>query len=265
MKLFATYRIGLLAAACGGFLLCLFGPGVQKANADAWDKKTVLTVNQPIQVEETYLEPGTYVFKLLNSSSDRHIVQIFNQDQNRVINTILAVPNYRLQPTADSRFTFYETPPGTAPAMHAWFYPGDDYGQEFRYPKQLRQLATAWTPQRLPFVEREPLTPAAPAPSATPVSPAQDPEETPAAPAETPKPQPPAPVEREPEMIARATPPDPAPAEPEPQSPAPAAGAAPAPQSQELPKTGTPFPLIGTAGLGSLALLALVRLVRSNV
>ena len=96
-----------------------------RARADEWDKLTKLTVNQPIQVQDKVLEPGQYVFKLAESSSNRHIVQIFNSDQSQIIDTILAIPNYRLRPEGNSRFLFYETPPGAARALHAWFYPGD--------------------------------------------------------------------------------------------------------------------------------------------
>jgi hypothetical protein len=63
--------------------------------ADTWDKKTVLTINEAIQLPHTVLQPGTYVFKLADSLSDRHIVQIFNADQSQIIATILAIPNYR--------------------------------------------------------------------------------------------------------------------------------------------------------------------------
>jgi hypothetical protein len=49
--------------------------------------------------------------------------------------TILAIPNYRLQPTGKTVFTFWETPPGQPKALRAWFYPGDNFGQEFAYPK----------------------------------------------------------------------------------------------------------------------------------
>src|SRR5580692_4471384 len=83
-----------------------------RAQADQWDKKTVLTIDQPMQVRETLLQPGKYVFKLLDSNSDRHIVQIFNADQTHLINTILAIPNYRLEPTGGSRFVMWETPAG---------------------------------------------------------------------------------------------------------------------------------------------------------
>ncbi len=93
-----------------GTLAVVLGVAALTAKADVWDKKTILSVNQPIQVQDTFLEPGTYVFKLHNSNSNRHIVHIYNRDENRLINTVMAIPNYRLQPTGKSQFTFYETP-----------------------------------------------------------------------------------------------------------------------------------------------------------
>src|SRR6202043_1686371 len=78
MKLHFPTRFGITLTALGGLTLALCTVAF-RAQADVWDKKTVLTVSQPIQVQDTYLEPGTYVFKLLDSSSDRHIVQIFNR------------------------------------------------------------------------------------------------------------------------------------------------------------------------------------------
>jgi hypothetical protein len=128
-----------IVAVCGLGLVA--GLVTFRAQADEWDKKTILTVDQPIQITDTYLEPGTYVLKLADSSSNRHIVYIFNEQQNHLINTVMAIPNYRLQPTGSSRFTFWETPAGSARAMRAWFYPGDNFGQEFTYPKNLRQIA----------------------------------------------------------------------------------------------------------------------------
>jgi hypothetical protein len=113
------------------------------AKADEWDKKTILSVNQTIQLPNITLQPGTYTFKLLDSQADRHIVQVFDNN-NHIMATILAIPNYRLQPTGDSRFTFWEVPAGQPPAMRAWFYPGDNFGQEFAYPKNLStQIASS--------------------------------------------------------------------------------------------------------------------------
>src|SRR5215471_7521555 len=78
--------------------------GATIAKADQWNKKTVLTINQPIQISEAYLEPGTYVMKLVDSPSDRHIVRVMDSTETHVIETVLATPNYRLQPTGSSRF-----------------------------------------------------------------------------------------------------------------------------------------------------------------
>ena len=104
--------------------------------ADAWNKKTIVTFNQSVEVPgNVVLPPDTYVFKLLDSTSNRHIVQIFNEDQTHVYATILAIPNYRLRVTGKTVFTFTERAAGEPPAIKAWFYPGDNFGQEFVYRK----------------------------------------------------------------------------------------------------------------------------------
>ena len=112
------------------------------AQADTWNKKTVVTFNQPVEVPGQILPAGTYTFKLLDSPSDRHIVQIFNADGTQIIATILAINDYRLQPTGDSVMKFNERPGDSPDALRAWFYPGDNFGQEFVYPKvRAMQLA----------------------------------------------------------------------------------------------------------------------------
>src|SRR5277367_1457799 len=133
----AVASVGLLGVALS-----------QSARADEWNKKTVMTVNEPFQVPNQVLPAGTYVIKLLDSQSDRHIVQIFNKDESHLFTTILAIPNYRIQPTGKTVFTFWETPPGQPKALRAWFYPGDNFGQEFAYPKSaaVQIAATAHTP-----------------------------------------------------------------------------------------------------------------------
>jgi hypothetical protein len=111
------------------------------AKADEWNEKTVVTFSGPVEIPGVHLTgmgvlpAGTYVFKLLDSDSDRHIVQIFNKDQTKVYATILAIPNYRLKATGKTVITFSERPAGEPEALRAWFYPGMNYGQEFVYPK----------------------------------------------------------------------------------------------------------------------------------
>ena len=109
------------------------------ASAQPWNKKTTVTFSAPVEipgVDAQVLPAGTYVFRLLDSLSDRNIVQIFNKDESHVYATILAIPNYRLKATDKTVMTFAERAAGDPQAIRAWFYPGDNWGQEFVYPKR---------------------------------------------------------------------------------------------------------------------------------
>ncbi|MEP6963228.1 MAG: hypothetical protein ABI995_14195, partial [Acidobacteriota bacterium] len=127
--------LGIAAAAC---LIGIVAPSVMKA--DEFDKKTTITVNQSILVPGKTLPPGKYVMKLANVTANRHVVQIFNEDQSQLQATILAFNNYRLNPTDKTVLTYWETPAGSPPALRAWFWPGDNYGQEFAYPKAQAEI-----------------------------------------------------------------------------------------------------------------------------
>ena len=116
------------------------------ARADGWDKKTIVTFSQAVEVPGKILPAGTYTFKLLDSPSDRNIVQIFNADGSQIVTTILAINNYRLQPTGETVMKFSERPGDSPEALRAWFYPGDNFGQEFVYPK-VRAIQLAQTTQ----------------------------------------------------------------------------------------------------------------------
>ena len=108
------------------------------ASAQAWDKKTTVTFSAAVEIPSTtaqVLPAGTYVFRLLDSLSDRNIVQIFNKDGSHLYATILAIPNYRLKATDKTVMTFAERAEGDPQAIRAWFYPGDNWGQEFVYAK----------------------------------------------------------------------------------------------------------------------------------
>jgi LPXTG-motif cell wall-anchored protein len=103
--------------------------------ADEWDKATKLTFNEPVEVPGMVLVAGTYWFTLADNDSDRKVVEIWNSDRSRLITTILAIPDYRLKPTGKTVVHFEERPSDAPEAIHSWFYPGDNYGQEFVYPK----------------------------------------------------------------------------------------------------------------------------------
>jgi hypothetical protein len=117
--------VSVLALSVVGML----APAVK---ADERDKKTNITINQAIEVEGTVLPAGSYVLKLVDSPWDRSLVSIWNEDENRLITTVFTVPIYRSQPPDNSEFKFFESAAGQPPALHAWFYPGDQTGFEFR-------------------------------------------------------------------------------------------------------------------------------------
>jgi hypothetical protein len=228
-------RLALAVASVGLFGIA-FAPS---ARADEWNKKTILTVNETIQIPNKVLPPGKYVMRLLDSPSNRHIVQIFNADESHLETTILAIPNYRLEPTGKTVFSFWETPPGQPKALRAWFYPGDNFGQEFAYPKsaavQIAAIAHASVPTTEALQPSELATAAVGSVNESGV--------------ETPM--------KEEAQVA----PTPAPA-PQVAAPAPTPEPAPTPAPEELPKTASPFPLVGLAGLLSLGFFAVLRAVR---
>jgi hypothetical protein len=202
--------------------------------ADTWNKKTILTVNEEIQVPGRVLVPGKYVMKLVDSLSDRHIVQITNEREDEVLTTILAIPNYRLKPTGDTQFGWWETPAGNPRALRAWFYPGDNFGQEFAYPKGMSAKIAKVVAAPVPAVE------------------AKTPEEMKTAPVVI--------IEKAGEerpLLAYLPPaPEPVPVVAPPPS-------VPEPAALELPATATPFPMIGLVGALTLfSGLALRRLTR---
>jgi hypothetical protein len=116
---------------------------VPGAKADTWNQKTILTFSGPVEIPGQVLPAGTYVFKLADSSSHRHIVQIFNKEENRVFGTFLAIPDYRLRASDKTIIRFEERTGGSPQAIKAWFYPGRNYGHEFVYPKKEAQALAA--------------------------------------------------------------------------------------------------------------------------
>jgi len=211
------------------------------ASADEYNKKTVLTVEEPTQIDEVVLQPGQYVLRLLDERTDRHVVQIFNRDETHMIETVVAISTERLQQTSKSTFAFYETPAGTVKALRVWYYPGDNYGQEFSYPKHLQAAAGAISAQAIATAAAEP------APSAV----------------EQAQPQPSQEADRQAEPLTPA--PQPTPQTQVAQNSAPSADTIPVPATlpAELPQTGTYYPAIGLAGALLLAFAGLLRM-RTN-
>jgi hypothetical protein len=231
-----TLLKGLGTGLCVIVLCLLVAPN---AKADQWDRRTVVTFNEPVEIPGIgvhVLPAGTYVFKEMGAASDRHTVQIYNQDETHLITTILAIPNYRIKPTNKTVITFAERPAGEPQALKAWFYPGRECGDQFVYGRA-RAIVIAKEANETVLSTPAPLETATPEVLAT-------------APVEA--------VTPAGETVATAAVVEPPPAEVAAVVP-PAAVAPVAP----LPKTASELPLIGLLGLfslgGGFVLLSLLR------
>jgi hypothetical protein len=220
MKLLKGIGIGLcLTAVCA-----LAGP---KAKADDSDLKTVITLTMPVEVPgvgQHLLLPGTYVFKLLNSPVDRHIVEIWNADQTKILTTVLTITNHRINATEKSVLTFSERPAGEPEAVKAWFFSGQHYGEQFVWEKPKAILLAKETNEVV---------------LATPVAMADAPEVLTTAPLEA--------VTPTGDTVAMATVVEPVPVEVAAVEPAPVM--APAPVAAALPKTASNLSLVGLVGM----------------
>ena len=237
------------AVLCAAVIATAFSPS---AKADDWNQKTVITFSQPVETPGVHIKgwavlpPGTYVFKLLGSPSDRHIVQIFNQDETVVYATVLAIPDYRLRATGKTVLTFRETPPGQPDVLRAWFYPGKNFGEEFVYPKE-RALALA-------KVTNSPVL----------YTPAEIPAEV-AAPITSPEEPVVVQLKQAPVLAVKPTGEDVEVAQVVAAPPAEALVATnEAPAAAELPKTASPMPLIGLLGLLALGAAFSLKFVRAR-
>ena len=114
-------------------LICVATPG--SLIADENDQATKLTFNESVEIPGQVLAAGTYWFTLMDTDANRNIVQIRNADKSQVIATIFTVADYRFRPTGKTVVTFEERPDDQPEAIQAWFYPGDNFGHEFVYPK----------------------------------------------------------------------------------------------------------------------------------
>ena len=246
--------------------LCVMGGLLMTgaANADAWNKKTIVTISQSIEVPGAVLTPGKYVFKLVNSDSNRHIVQIMNENENHVYTTNLAFAKERMEPADKTVLTFYEMPGGAPEPVRSWFYPGDTIGQEFAYPRDRAKEIAQATGQKVPVLaeSREPAATAV-APVETPAPAVEPATEAATEPAPTT-----VPAESEQPVAAPPPSPEAAAAEPEPdnqaaQPPPAAQPSTPAdntPAEPQLPQTAYDTTPIGLIGLGCLGIAASLRM-----
>jgi hypothetical protein len=146
-------RVNPIATACFTAVLCLLTIGA--AAQDNVNRRTFLTFNNAVELPGVTLQAGTYLFRLADSQTNRHIVQVFSQDEKQIHATLLAVPAERLETSDENVIMFREEPAGATPAIQYWYYPGVRTGHEFVYPKEQAMRIAQRTGQNVLSTEGE--------------------------------------------------------------------------------------------------------------
>ena len=191
-------------------------------------RTTKLTISEPTEISGTILQPGSYMIKVHDFKGGKVQVQVTDADEKKVFATVTAMRARRnldtnQQQAEQTEFTY--TTANGHPALSTWFYPGDEWGEQFTTGKATWVVAenTATVTQ-------------------TPMQTETKTVEVVKAPAPAPAP------------VAENNPPTTEQAEPA----APMAKTTPA----GLPNTGSNLPLFGLIGFGALAGAAALHLAR---
>jgi len=247
--------------------------------SDNYDKKTDITIDQPIQVPGAVLQPGTYTFILMDVTGNRHVVEIKSTDGKTLYATTFTTAAQRIRPTSKVVLTFYETPQGVPNAVRQWYWPGEVDGQEFLYTHEQAAQLTAVSHQTVSELPSQEATTAAPAPTAPSSGDVTAAVQAPSEPTDQ---QPTQQIAEQPvqsqqavqqdQVVAQAEPPadnsnsNQLLAQNNPPAPAPAPQAAVAPDNSDngatLPQTASDMPLLGLLGLASLTLAGMLRIAR---
>src|SRR5215213_9371729 len=114
------------------------------AQADEWNKLTLLTFSGPVDLPGITLPAGTYRFELADPSTGRRVIKVADKDNTKSYGIFLSMSNQRMEPADKPIVMFQEAPAGAPQAVKMWFYPGETYGYEFVYPhEQALKIAKA--------------------------------------------------------------------------------------------------------------------------
>jgi hypothetical protein len=135
----------VLRSAC---LFAVLAAGMStSAYAQAIDNATYFTFSQPVTLPGVTLPAGKYVFRILDTTGSRRIIQV-TDPAGRHYGTMMSMPIQSDHVPSKPEVHFIEGMEGTVPALRAWWYPGSSTGYEFVYPREqaMRLAERARTP-----------------------------------------------------------------------------------------------------------------------
>jgi hypothetical protein len=135
----------LKTTACAAAMLLTMSATPALAQGQPMDARTEFTFNQPVELPGVTLPAGTYIFRFVDGTTGRKVMQVQAKDaSSKTFGMFLTINAQRPTPSDDAELRFLETPAGQPAAVKTWWYPGNTIGREFIYPKsQAIRLARA--------------------------------------------------------------------------------------------------------------------------
>ncbi len=115
--------VGILVAAC-----------LPSAKADASDWDTFITFSAPVEIPGMALAPGKYEFRVLDNTGSGYLVTVLDSE-GHYLEEIQAESAYRSNLTDKTVVKLEKINPKLPEALELWFYPDENYGVKFVYPK----------------------------------------------------------------------------------------------------------------------------------
>ncbi len=134
----------LMTTACAAMLLTMSATPTF-AQGQPMDSRTEFTFKQPVELPGVTLPPGTYVFRFVDGTTGKRVMQVQAKDaSSKTYGMFMTINAVRPRASDDAELRFLETPAGQPAAVKTWWYPGNTIGREFIYPRsQALRLAKA--------------------------------------------------------------------------------------------------------------------------
>lgn len=135
----------LMTTTCAAAMLLTVSATPTLAQGQPMDSRTEFTFNQPVELPGVTLPPGTYIFRFVDATTGKRVMQVQAKDaSSKTFGLFMTINAQRPRPSDDAELRFLETPAGQPAAVKTWWYPGNTIGREFIYPKsQALRLAKA--------------------------------------------------------------------------------------------------------------------------
>ena len=112
------FRETLITSACAAAMLLTMSATPARAQGGPMDSRTEFTFNQPVELPGVTLPPGTYVFRFVDATTGKKVMQVQAKDaSNKTYGMFMTISAQRPKASDDAELRFLETPAGRPTAV----------------------------------------------------------------------------------------------------------------------------------------------------